>query len=575
MRLPTSVLARSVLATAVTLGLVAGGLTGLNAHAVAQHQPQPQPQPQHSGTPQPTHPGGPQRFLAVTGGNLRTSFSKVEEVGEQAADARDVACTARNGKVAALPNGWCLSPAGRQIDVLRFPLGVTPTSNGKVVVSSDSGGVQGLTVIDQQSLDTTQTTAGNLFVGVAETKDHRVYAAGGNADRVFRYRFAGDRLASQDVTQTATAPVGNALNGVTGRLPLGGQSVPAVDGIAVSSYPGALLSWGDYVLAAGTLSEASNGACPDRQPACGRVSVLDSRTDAVVGRVALGLDPYAMAVDPVRKLLYVTNWADEAGRGAGQGTVSTVDLSNPLRPRELSVTPVGHHPAAVVLSADRSHLFVANTNDDSLSVLDVTGTPRVLATESLRPVQGAPVGAHPDALVLSPDGATLFVALAGLNAVEVRDGRTGARVAGRPVYLPTGWYPSALAVTGTAVHYKLWVTNAKGIGPGPGYNASIFANGTNTTGSTNGTVSAIDLPASADATNRWTAAVMANDRFDTADVSPCASGRGVVISQVLCPPAGRQSPLRHIVYVVTENKTYDQYFGDLPQGPNGYRADPT
>ena len=278
-----------------------------------------------------------------------------------------------------------------------------------------------------------------------------------------------------------------------------------------------------------------------------------------------------MAVDPVRKLLYVTNWADEAGRGAGHGTVSTVDLSNPLKPREVSVTPVGHHPAAVVLSADRKRLFVANTNDDSLSVLDVSTTPRVLATETLRPVEGAPVGAHPDALVLSPDGKTLFVALAGLNAVEVRDGRTGARVAGRHVYIPTGWYPSALAVSGTAAHYKLWVTNAKGIGPSMGYNGSVFANGT----PANGTLSSIELPVSAHAANLWTAAVVANDRFEDAAVSPCASGRGITISQVLCPPKGQKSPLRHIVYVVTENKTFDQYFGDLPQTDNGYRADPT
>ena len=107
----------------------------------------------------------------------------------------------------------------------------------------------------------------------------------------------------------------------------------------------------------------------------------------------------------------------------------------------------------------------------------MSSRPRVIATQSVRPVQGAPAGAHPDALALSPDGRTLFVALAGANAVEVLDGRTGARVAGHPMYIPTGWYPSALAVTGTAAHYRLWVTNAKGVGPSMGYNASVFANG--------------------------------------------------------------------------------------------------
>src|SRR5439155_20604337 len=130
-------------------------------------------------------------------------------------------------------------------------------------------------------------------------------------------------------------------------------------------------------------------------------------------------------------------------------------------------------------SADRRTLFVANTNDDTLSVLDVRpgGAPRVVTTESVRPIDGVEVGAHPDAFALSPDGATLYVALAGLNAVEVRDGHTGARVAGHPMYIPTGWYPSALAITGTASKYRLWVANAKGIGPGPGANGSVFSNG--------------------------------------------------------------------------------------------------
>jgi hypothetical protein len=189
----------------------------------------------------------------------------------------------------------------------------------------------------------------------------------------------------------------------------------------------------------------------------------------------------------------------------------------------------------------------------------------------VRPVEGVPAGAHPDALALSPDGSTLFVALAGLNAVEVRDGRTGARVAGRPVYIPTGWYPSALAVTGNAKKYRLWVTNAKGVGPSLGYNGSVLANGT----ATNGTLTVVDLPVPTATVNRWTETVVSNDDLDGANVDPCKPGRGVRISPVLCPPKGKKSPIKHVVYLVTENKTFDQYFGDLPTSDNGYRADPT
>src|SRR5439155_1603456 len=134
---------------------------------------------------------------------------------------------------------------------------------------------------------------------------------------------------------------------------------------------------------------------------------------------------------------------------------------------------------AGTLSEDNTATPACPTNQPAcgrISILDVTRKPRVIRSESVRPIEGIPVGAHPDALALSPDGGTLFVALAGMNAVEIRDGRTGARVAGKPMYIPTGWYPSALLVTGTRDHYRLWVANAKGAGAstkGTGYNFSI------------------------------------------------------------------------------------------------------
>jgi DNA-binding beta-propeller fold protein YncE len=553
---------RVLLAVLSCAALTGSGLTAVVLTAGTEHQSTPA-----------ARPSADQRFLALTGdaGQPASSTAKARTAAAAPATASDASCQKDPATVATLPNGWCLRPAGKSIDVLRFPLGVVPTSNGKIVVTSDSGGVQGLTVIDQNTLATSQTTAGNLFIGLAETKDGRVYAAGGNANRVFRYRWAGDQLQSSDATQDATFPVHGAVDGVVGRGPSGGQNLPAVDGIRVTSYPGDLKPYGDYVLAAGSLSEPSNGSCPTNRAVCGHVSVIDTRTDAVVGRAGVGLDAYGIAVDPARKLAYVSNWADEAGRGNGTGTVSVVDLADPTKPKELSYTAVGHHPSAVALSPDRTRLFVTNTNDDTLTVLDLRGTPRVLATESLRPVEGVPVGAHPDALAFAPDGKTLFVALAGMNAVEIRDGRTGARVAGHPLYIPTGWYPSALAVTGNAQKYRLWVTNAKGIGPSLGYNGSVFLNGTKT----QGTVDAVDLPVPAGTVNTWTRTVASNDRLVDAAVDPCKPGAGVRVSQVLCPPKGATSPIRHVVYVVTENKTFDQYFGDLPTTDNGYRADPS
>src|SRR5438270_1134314 len=401
------------------------------------------------------------------------------------------------------PNGWEITPAGAQVDINRFPMGAAMSPDGtKMVVTSDNGGMQVLTTVDTASLSTTVTPAANLFMGLAVTNDNTVFASGGNADRVFRYKLAGPAAVSLDASNTQPVPAHHIADTVTQ-----GQSAPVGDGIRVTGYPGNMLLDGNLLYVAGTLSESAGtpNVCPSAQPACARITIIDTSANggmgAVVGRAPVGMDALAMALDSARHLLYVSNWADEAGRGGPSGgTVSVVDVSNRAAPKELSFVHVGHHPEAVQLSADKTRLFVANTNDDTISVLDVSGagTPTVVGTESVR-VASTPIGAHPDAFALSPDGRTLFVALAGLNAVELRDGHSGAPASGKPMYVPTGYYPGALLVTGKADQYRLWVVNSKGTGFGPGINLSVGLQGSRP-GSLAGTppdgrsLSRIDLP---------------------------------------------------------------------------------
>src|SRR5207245_10414374 len=117
----------------------------------------------------------------------------------------------------------------------------------------------------------------------------------------------------------------------------------------------------------------------------------------------------ALSLVAARTRPYVSNWADGAGRGHGAGgTVSVVDVTNPTAPQEIGFAQVGHHPEAVELSADHPRLFVTNTNDDTISVLDVTSDPPALVSTEPVGVTGAPIGTHPDALALAPDAKTLF-----------------------------------------------------------------------------------------------------------------------------------------------------------------------
>jgi DNA-binding beta-propeller fold protein YncE len=516
---------------------------------------------------------GSDRFLQLTGDARPTPTGGAAVAAPAAASAAATDCRKDPKTAGTTPTGWCIRPAGTNIDVLRFPLGLTPVAGGsKIVVTSNSGGAQGLTVIDAASLTAVPTTQGNLFMGVAPTPDGRVYASGGNADRVFRFHFAGTSLVSDDPTEQGTFPVHNGIDG--GVLSRTGHDAPAGDGIHVPGYPGPIARFGKYALVAGTLSEPTDKAhpCPSRQAACGRVTVIDSTNDKVVGRVPVGLDAIGLAVDPRHKRLYVANWGDETGRGHGVGgTVSVVDASaaEPAKWRETSYVRVGHHPSAVQLSSNRSRLFVANTNDDTISVVDVSHRRAVVrSTQTVAPAGGLPAGAHPDAFALSPNGSTLFVALAGMNAVEVRDGRTGQRLAGAPVYIPTGWYPSALAVTrAPRQHYRLWVANAKGTGTGFGPNGSVLFDGSRLGGSVN----VVDLPVSAKQQNAWSRQTTANDWL-AGPAAACRPRGDVRVSEVLCPPAHQRSPIKHVVYIVTENKTFDQYFGDMDSAV--YDADP-
>src|SRR3954451_7112186 len=197
-----------------------------------------------------------------------------------------------------MPNGWKIKPAGDQVDVNRFPMGAALSPDGsKMVVTSDNGGMQALTTVDAKTLQTTMTPAANLFMGLAITNDGTVFASGGNADRVWRYKLVGPTLGPLHVTNTQPFPLPQGLDRLTG-----GQNLPVSDGLHVTGYPGNMLLDGKLLYVAGTLSEQPTAGepCPSDQPACGRVTIIDTSANnglgAVVGRAPVGMDAFAPAV---------------------------------------------------------------------------------------------------------------------------------------------------------------------------------------------------------------------------------------------------------------------------------------
>ncbi|MBI4730458.1 MAG: bifunctional YncE family protein/alkaline phosphatase family protein [Acidobacteria bacterium] len=493
------------------------------------------------------------------------------------------------------PNGWLLRPAGTQIDTDRAPTGVTVSPDGRTVAAvSSSIFLETLTLVDASTLAHTVSPSSDLYMGAAFDGAGNLWASGGSRNRVWQYKVAGP------------AGLGTRHVGIVPGTPS--------NGVPVAGYPGSMALAGDRLFVAGNLSvpEGYRGVDCAQSTICSVVSVIDvSDPDApspAVRSVPVGRDAFGLALDAARGKLYVTNWADEtnSARAGGTGTVSVLDIATPGSEAEVQVYPVGHHPTAIALAPDGSALFVANSSDDSLSKLSLGADGTITGAETLdvRTTADAPPGATPLSLGFSPDGAFLFVGLAGQNAVEVRraDGSaiprtvtigrgTGATSLNVPhTYVPVGWYPSALAsaphpVTGAT---RLYVANIKGIGAGPGLNGDAEPlNGSRT----QGTLSVIDVPSSSDDErfDEWTATVVENNRwasvFDpnlrTAAKDPCKPARlpngRTVLSGVICG-ASRGTLDRgslHVVYVVKENKTFDQYFGDIRALVPDAEADPS
>jgi len=313
-----------------------------------------------------------------------------------------------------------------------------------------------------------------------------------------------------------------------------------------------------------------------------RLAVLDADNGTALATVALGVAPIAAVISTDGAAAYVTNFGgpkpsagdraakqccypraesvrvDERGIAA-PGSVTRVDL---VRHRVTESITVGRHPTAIVWDTLRKRLYVADGNDDDVRIIDIA-THHVVG-RYLVPLRQQGIGASPTALALSPDGRALYVALGGLNAVAVFDvvnpnGTT--RFAG---LIPTAWYPSSLDVSPDGRYMAIGALFGAGSGEGetegsPGKRARyVFAE--------RGSVNVVEVPSRAQLA-AYTAAVMANDRLAlTTAAAPDTSRREAVLPRAVPERPGDSSLVKHVVYIIKENRTYDQVLGDLGRG---------
>jgi YVTN family beta-propeller protein len=422
---------------------------------------------------------------------------------------------------AVTPYGWQITPAGRQVDVGPGPLviGLHPAGHMLVVLT---GGMH------DHSL---------LVIDPADGRVRQAFRAKGGEDKGAwpwqeghgRSFYAGLAFAPDGRSVYAADGAGSAVQifGVADGVLEEARPIPLASRRGAPVYPAgiAVSTDGARLYVAGNLSDA--------------LFVADPASRRQLAEIPVGHIPYGVVLNRSGTLAFVTNW--------GARSVSVVDLASRS---QIASLETGTHPSAIVASRTSDEIYVANTDSDSVSVLDGQRAVRLRQID-LRPYAGALVGASPDALALSPDGATLYVANAGDNDIAVvalarAGGAAGDRVEG---LIPTAWYPSGVALDASGK--TLFATNMKGLGVGPApagvYWPTLL----------HGTLSRIAAPSPGELA-AYTAQVFSNNRFD----APPAPAEGTVIPS----GPGQASPIEHVIYVLKENRTYDQVLGDLEVG---------
>jgi len=441
-------------------------------------------------------------------------------VGIAAAAAIRIAGPQADG-TAITPQGWRVTPAGSQTDLGLWPMDVAMSPTGNLLLVANAGYAHhSLMTIDPASGDVLQTISAagakshgwwdfanghptGYYVGLAFSPDGRdAWASDGPGGAIHVFRITGRNLTETQHIKLA----GNR-----------GNQHPWPAGIAVSGD-------GNRLYVAGNLDDT--------------LRIVDPTSRTVLDTVAVGHLPYGVALNQAGTRAFVSNW--------GGRTVSVISLATR---RVVRTVTVGTHPCAIVTSPTRNEVYVANGDSDSVSVLDATSG-AVLRTIDLRPYADAPIGGTPDGLAVSPDGSTLYVTNAGDDDVAVVRLATGAspdRVAG---LIPTAWYPSGVAVDPTGT--TLFAINMKGLGAGPHLDPTTYW-----PAFMSGTLSRIPVP-NATQLAAYTAQVAANDHFGVTPTIPAGS--------VIPAHPGDPTPITHVIYVMKENRTYDQILGDLGRG---------
>jgi YVTN family beta-propeller protein len=477
--------------------------------------------------------------------------------------AGSLATGPRDNGTAVLPDGRLVTPVGKTVPVDLLPLNTVLSHDGKRLYVSSEGGDDEpthdsiynrfISVVDTATMKATRVKDDSLQYGLAESPDGKqVYASEGDLGRVGVFDVTGGTLARQ------------------GSVALDPEDFPW----GLTFGPD-----GRYAYVVGFRGNS--------------LSVIDTKTRKSVARVGTGEFPYTVAVSPDGKHAYVSNWglfnieASQVESNADvvdlppieiggyntdrSSSVWFYDLSNPAAPVVTNKVRLGADvdgyevisgslPSSMAVSPDGATLAVTISNNDQVVLLNAaTGAVRKTLDFHVFGADG-PTGSQPNALAWSPDGRILYVAEGGRNSVAAVDAASGGVI----VRIPTGWYPSAIVPAEGG--NRLYITSAKGWGAGE--NGVDIDDPAKDTGGINpsyignllkGSLQSIDLRTICgasigmlnDAVDHDNGFVAQTSAQANNDVLPTAFG------------AGPSKKIKHVVFILKENRTYDQILSDL------------
>lgn len=501
-----------------------------------------------------------------------------------------------NGKT-VIPNGRYLTPAGKSYVVAPHPYGLVLSKDGKIAVTANSGtSPLSITILKNiqsanpeiiQIPDSPKSDKGiieSVFMGLAISPDNKkVYVAGGQANKIYIFDIANgkplgfiDCSFKNSQTDYSHGYIGDMVMSRDGRY------LYAVDQI------------GFRMITVDLLTEKLISSCPVGRYPFGITLSKDEQTVYVANvgmyeykyikkrvngkweRTSLEKPAFAYDSPEAEKGIKKKN-LEIPGLGPVQSeeafSVWAVNVKDPLSPSVFSKIKTGNmvgqlvegipavggsSPNSIVVAGN--YVFISNGNNDNITVLD-SENQKILTHIKLSPEARLSKfrGVIPFGLAVSPDEKRVYVAESGINAVAVID-VASLKVLG---HIPTGWFPSKLKVSQDGKN--LIISNAKGFGSGPngGKTFKMGPAGSYIGSLMNGTVQVTAIPDDNQLYNS-TQKVLENNFLIRTPSDPAFSWRKN--NPVPLYPGEKDSPIKHIVFISKENRTYDEVFGQLSKG---------